>query len=196
MSDAEYPSDADAGEGTVGETDSERAIALAEDATRKADRALNRVVTLREENRDLRDRLDAAEAERDALRQEVKQLRQRTNLLEVLRDTGSMTVEERAAICIQSLYNEAYRERQKDTKDAATASMDYKKAEGVFRGQITRDQIYRTFDRAAELIDDEAVVKYIEEARSAPKNSRLVLSLERGDVPPSIAGHEIEAPEV
>jgi chromosome segregation ATPase len=162
-----------------------------EDVGRKVDFAQDRVVTLRSQNRELRDRVDALEAENEDLRAEVEQLHEQTDLLELLRDVDGMTVEERAALCVQTLYHEAAREQEKDTKDAATAAMDYKKAGGVFRGRLSRDQIYRTFERVAELVDDEDVIRYIRESRNSDKNSRLVLSLEKGDLPPTIAGHEI-----
>jgi len=167
-----------------------------EDTAQTARRAIKGQRELRKENRTLRDELAKESDARAELEQEVDSLRERTDLLQTVRRAGSMGVEERAAVCIQTLYNEAYGRGQKDTSDTASASMDYKKAEGALGGGVSRDQIYRTFGRAEDLVDDRDVVKYVKEDRSSAKNTRLVLTLKDGDVPATIAGHEIEEPEV
>lgn len=169
---------------------------VVEDAVRKSDHAQDQILKLREENAILSDRVDTAEQERDELRKEVSRLRERTDLLETVRRAGSMGVEERAAVLVQTLYNEARGRGQKNTKDTASAMMDYNKAEGALGGGVSRDQIYRTFDRAEELVDDTDVVQYIKEDRTSPQNSRLVLTLENGALPQTIAGHAIEEPGV
>lgn len=166
----------------------------AESANATARRAQKRVLELRETVADQSERIDDLEAENEDLRQELGELRDRTGLLEHVKEASSLKPEKRAAVLIQTLYNTAWQRRQSDANVNPRATMDYKAAEGALGGAVTRDKIYRTFQKAEDLVDDSDLVRFVKEDRGAPKNSRLVLDLDGGSVPRTIGGKSITPP--
>jgi len=173
----------------------EDAVATAEAASTTARRVQQRVTELRETVRNQADRIDELEAENEELQSEVEDVRNRTALLNQVQQASSRKPEVRAAICIQTLYNEAYKRQQDKSESSPTAQMDYNRAEAALGGGMNREPIYRTFSRAEELVDNDDLVWMVKEGRASEKNTRLILDLSGGDVPTTIAGHEIATPE-
>lgn len=173
----------------------EEATATAESAELAATRAMKRSNELRENVRDLEVELDEVREERDELADEVTELRDRTDLLEHVRDASSMKIDDRAAVLIQTLYNEAWRKKSSNSNESGRASMDYKKADGALGGGVSRDMIYRTMQKAETLVDDDSVLEYVKEDRGAKKNTRLRIDLESGELPRAVNGQEIRPPQ-
>lgn len=168
--------------------------AIASSAETMAQRALKRVRELEAELGAAHERIDDVEAENDRLRAELEEIDERTGLMEAVSDASSMQIETRAAVCIQTLVNEA---SAVGGEDLPTAAMDWNEGRSALGGSISRTSVYDTFDKAQELVDsrlgeEQDVVKYISEDRSSPRNSRLVVNLDAGDVPGKLGDKEIQ----
>lgn len=168
----------------------------ATDAKNLARRTQQKLNDVRKREKERERRIDDLEAELEATKQEVSELRDRTGLLETVKSGASMKIDERAAVLIQTLYNKAWKRKQKDANTNPTASMDYNAAEAALGGSVARSTILRTFDKAEQLVGDDDVVEKVSEDRSSKKNTRLLLDLSGGDVPATIAGQRISQPEV
>lgn len=167
----------------------------AESASRLASDAQDRLLDLREENATLRDEIESLHEENESLRGRIEELHNRTDLMTDVAAGAAMKPDQRAAVCIQTLYNEAYRNKHLNAETRPTASMDYKKGQGALGGGISRSSVLRSFERADELVDGD-VVRYIREDRSSEQNSRLVIDLSESAAPETVAGQEITEPEV
>lgn len=159
----------------------------AEGAVDIAKRALARM-------HELEDRIDELEDEVADLRAENEQLRDRTDLLANVRKAANRKPEERAVVLIQTLYNEAW--RNKERGNPPLAQMDKDAAMKALGGSVQRQLVYPTFEKAADLVGDDDLLWYQTEPRSSSKNNRLKLDLDGGEMPSMVAGHEIEAPTV
>lgn len=166
----------------------------AKDAKQMASNAQDRLLDVREEANKKDQRIAELEQEVASLEDELGTLRDRTGLLETVKRGSSMKIDERAAVLIQTLYNQAWRNKQSNANTNPTASMDYNAAEGALGGSVDRSNIYRTFDKAESLIDNSDVLEYIKEGHGSSKNTRLVLDLGSGDLPETVAGQSISQP--
>lgn len=131
------------------------------------------------------------------LEQTIEKLDDRTDLLQSIRRGSATGKEEKIAVLVQRLVNEAWRRKQKPNNEPARASVDAEGAVDTLQGRIDRTSVYGEtglFKRAVEMVGDEDVLYYVSESRASSKNSRLVLNLEAGDVPAQVAGHEIDQP--
>lgn len=150
----------------------------------------------------LRERVTALEEQNEQLVGELATLRQRTDLMNAIQSADRLKPDERAAVCAQNLYNEAWQGRHADTPEPAAASMDWQKAQGALGGSVTsRQLIYDALERAEELADEQLgqnqeVVRYIKESRGADRNTRLVVDLREQDpFPLEVGGDEVRPPE-
>lgn len=141
--------------------------------------------TALEDEREERRRL---EEEVEALRQEVSTIEDRTDLFERVNRGASLKPDERAAVILQTLYAKANR-------NGGSASIDVNGAVDALGGDVDRTLMYSTFEKAEQLVDDTDIVEYKQEDRSSSKNSRLILRLENGEPPATVAGHEIAPDE-
>lgn len=169
--------------------------AIASSAENMAQRALKRVRELEADLADAHERIDGLKAENQRLRAELQEIDERTGLMEAVSDASSMQIETRAAICIQTLVNEA---SSVAGEDLPTAAMDWREGKKALGGGINRTSVYDTFEKAEELVDaqlgdDQRVVQFKREGRSSQKNSRLAVDLSAGDLPRKIADKEIRA---
>jgi DNA repair exonuclease SbcCD ATPase subunit len=162
-----------------------RLAALEEDFDALATQALSAMQRVTE--------LEAALEERDEriaeLEADLEQLRERTDMLQQVRQNANRGPDERAAILIQTLYNEAH--AHKDAGLDPRATMDKDAAIKALGGGIQRQKIYPTFRKAEALVDDTDVLEYVQVPRSAAENNHLELDLREGDVPAVVAGHSI-----
>lgn len=140
---------------------------------------------------DLTDELAARDERIDELESHLEAVSERTNLLQYIRQASSLAPEERAAVLIQTLHNEATRRGQKNNDESASASIDKDGAMKALGGTVERGNIYYTFEKAEQLVGNDDVCWYQKEPRSSEQNSRLVLSLENGGLPDEVAGHAI-----
>ena len=154
------------------------------DANQSARTAKTRLLEVREELNGKDCRIDELEERVEQQAQTIEQLRNRTGLLENVKEGGSLPIEKRAAILIQVLHNNA-------TDNEGKAALDYKAAEAALGGSVNRSNIYRTMDKAEDLVDNSDLVWKVKEDKSSQKNTRLVMDLSAGDVPTTVAGKEI-----
>ncbi|EMA29387.1 hypothetical protein [Halobiforma nitratireducens] len=126
------------------------------------------------------------------LKQTVESLEDRDRLMQEVHRNAADTPTKRAVRLIQTLNNEAVTNGQAGQEEHAT--MTAREAMKCLGGDVSRPTIYPTFDRAVELVGDDDVLEYRKEDRSSPKKSRLILDLEVGDLPSTIAGYDIRCP--
>lgn len=157
------------------------------DANQSARTAKRQLLDVREELNQKDERIDALEARIDEQEQTIAQLRDRTGLLESVQEGASLPIEKRAAVLIQTLYNKAW---DNDGK----AALDYKAAEAALGGSVNRSSLYRTMDKAEDLVDDTDLLEKVKEDKSSAKNTRLTMDLSAGNVPSTVAGKEIVQP--
>jgi len=165
--------------------ETEKAVAFAERALERCNELEEQIETLRAENRDLRDELDAA-------KQLLADVEARDSLADVAVEGKRLEVEERAAVCLRTAAKKAHKRKRRDQPPAG--EIDYNKAEAALGGELDRRQLLDALRRAAELIDGK-VARFKKENRAAKKNSRLIVDLERGELPSTVAGMDIN-PEV
>lgn len=173
----------------------ESAQADAQTAKQLASDAQSRLLGVREEKAELESEVETLKEENKELENRVDELQSRTDLMDQVAQGSAMKVERRAAVLIQTLYNNAYRNKQSNSDSAPTASMDWRGGQSALGGSIDRSGVYRTFEKADELVDG-AVVTFKKESRSSSKNSRLTLDLREEEPPATIAGKKIVTPEV
>jgi hypothetical protein len=149
-----------------------------------ARRALDKINDLEDDVDRLEDELEDAEAELDALRE-------RTDLVQAVQKASNLKPEERAVVCIQTLYNRA--NARQDVGEPPLAEMTARQAITALGGSINRTAVYRTFETADDLLSDipDDVFEYRTEDRSSAEKSRLRLNLDAGDLPSVVAGHDI-----
>jgi len=165
------------------------------DAKRLAQRAQDRLLDAREREQAQQERIADLEATVEDVEQELAAVRERTDLLQTVKRASSMQIDERAAVLIQTLYNEAYANKQSDVESRRPkAAMDYNAAKKALGGSVARATILRTFEKAEELVDNPELMKKVKEDRSSARNTRLRLNLEGGDLPAQIAGQNITVP--
>lgn len=145
-----------------------------------------------QEASDLREELEKKDQRIDELESEVEALRDRDKLLQHVHKKSASSVDERAAILIRKLNNEAIA-KQEDGREG-TASFTISDARTALRRDnidVQREKLYYTFEKAEDLVDNEDVLDYKKEPRTAEKNSRLRLDLEAGDLPAMVGGFQI-----
>jgi hypothetical protein len=156
-----------------------------DDAVFLAKRAEERVDDLEEELYEKDERI------RD-LEETIESLQDRDRLMKHVHQNAADTPTKRAVSLIQTLNNEAVTNGQ--AGPAKTASVTAREAKKCLGGDVNRSLIYPTFEKAENLVDNDAVLEYRKEDRSSPKKSRLILDLEAGQLPSEIAGFEIRTP--
>jgi len=155
-----------------------------EAALSMAREARQEVSQIREERDEEVERL---EAEIDRLHDEIEELRAATRLIDHVADAGQLDNETRAAICIQTAYNEA--------KDAANdmAYLTAREGHSALGRSVDRTVMYDIFRTAEALYADAAGVDVDEvgtdhplyfklEDRGKQPPSRLVVDLSNGDL--------------
>lgn len=189
--------------GATAEDDADQDVdaeALANDATKTAQRALRKV-------NDLESDLDAVKSENQRLRERVAELENRTALLDLVATDGD-SVDDRAVVLLQNLFNEAYDEKDRAHLENVTpsASLDYNGAKRALGGQTTaRQQLYDAMQRAVELVyggdvdpenppEENPVVQYVREDRTADRNTRLVVDLSETDSIELMNGRRLTPP--
>lgn len=165
--------------------ETEKAVALAKRALQRCNELEDRIESLAAENRELRD-------ENDRLKQRLADVEERDSIADTVIDGKRLKVDERAAVCVQTLANTAYRRKRRGERAAAT--MDYNEADKALGGELDRRQLLDALERAGELVDSDAVT-YKPEPRHTQKNSRLIVDLQAGELPSTVAGRSIQ-PEV
>lgn len=150
---------------------------------------LHQRIKVLEEGRDEdQRRIAVLEEENAELKGEVATLRDRTDLFDRVRRASALKPDERAAVMIQTLYNEA------EASDGR-ATMDVGEGVKTLGGEVDRTLMYGengAFERAVDLVDDEEVLWYKEESRSSQKNSRLIIDLNAGPLPETANGFDLK----
>lgn len=157
------------------------------DANQSARTAKSKLLEVHGDLQEKEQRIDELEERIEEQDQTISQLRDRTGLLESVKEGASLPIEQRAAVLIQTLYNKAW---DNDGK----AALDYKAAEAALGGSVNRSNIYRTMDKAENLVDNSQLLQKVKEDKSSAKNTRLTMDLSAGEVPATVAGKEIAQP--
>lgn len=161
--------------------ETEKALALAK-------RALDRCNELENENQAFQKELRELSSENQELRQRIQDLEERDAIADSLIDASRLKVEERAAVCIQTLANDALKQKRRGRPPKA--KMDHNEADAALGGELDRRQLLDALERAGDIVDSE-VVEFVRENRAAKKNSRLILNLEAGALPSTVAGYDM-----
>jgi len=141
----------------------------------------------REEQDVLRETIESLQRENDELREEIARLDARTDLLTVFEEVDQMEAKQRSVVLIQHLKREAERKRGNDRD--AKAAVDRKEAARALQfPDLHRTTIYSDMRRAAEMVDDENVLRY---AKNSGDQRRLELDLEAGDLPGNVVGRNV-----
>ncbi|MDQ2073524.1 hypothetical protein RBH20_13375 [Haloarcula sp. H-GB4] len=127
----------------------------------------------RSERQELEDELAERDERIDDLEAEVARLDARTDILEVVENADKMTGKQRAVTLVQHLHRAAKARERRDEPPAATVDRD-EAEEALHYPNIDRTTIYRDMERAARLIDSDAL-RYT--------NGELRLDLDAGSVP-------------
>lgn len=164
----------------------EKAHADAQGAIRVAQKAM-------EENEELREELDQLREQMDQMQRQyerrIKELEDRTDLTRTLNDAAAMTMDERAAVLIQTLANDA-----RSNPDTDRAKLTVREAQAALGGGLDRAQFYYddgVFQAAEDLIGDTDVLEYIHVGNESSGKTRLVLRLDKGELPTTAAGKEL-----
>jgi len=143
---------------------------------------------LEDQNEWLENELREAKDRLDELEQQVRGVKENTDLLQTVERAESRKPAERAAVLIRTL-----RRRARTSTGDDKASLDVTGALDVLRlDPDKRTLMYSTFEKAEDLVGDTDVVWYRQEPRHSDRNSRLILTLENGDVPEVANGHELK----
>lgn len=141
----------------------------------------------REERDVLRGELESVQRENDELREKLARLDARTDLLSVIEEADKMEAKQRSVVLIQHLKREA--ERKRENGRDAKASVDRKDAARALQfPDLHRTTIYSDMRRAAEMVDDENVLRY---AKNSGDKRRLELDLEAGELPGNVIGRNV-----
>jgi septal ring factor EnvC (AmiA/AmiB activator) len=127
----------------------------------------------RDEREELEDELAARDERIDELEAEVARLDARTDILEVVENADKMSGKQRAVTLVQHLHRAAKARERRDEPPAATVDRD-EAEEALHYPNIDRTTIYRDMERAARLIDGDAL-QYT--------NGELRLDLDAGSLP-------------
>lgn len=153
----------------------------AEAAVSIAQEAIQEVNELREQN-------ERVLHQNERLVEEIADLRERTNLLQALQRATSLKKDERIAVLLQTLHNEA-------KSNGGQATMDVNKWQSAVGGNPDRSLFYGEdgdAKRAVSMVDNEDVLWFEKENRGARRNSRLIIDTDSGSLSGSISGKTLE----
>jgi chromosome segregation ATPase len=164
-------------------------VAMSNDRVDELEMKLDTLITkkdnLQQKTEWLEDQLRAANKEIEQLQQEVSALEDDTGLLKAAEKSEARKPTKRAIVLIRTL-------RKRALNSDGYESLDVQGALDVLRlDKSKRTLMYDTFETAVELVEDRDVLWYRNEPRSSEKNSRLILDLENGDVPPRVKGFNL-----
>lgn len=154
----------------------------------RLDAMSKRLDTAEEQNEWLEQQLKERDDRIDELERQLEQVNTRTDLLDRVEAGSALKPEERAAVLIQTLYNEA-------ANTNGYASIDATGAVKALGGSVNRTLMYGpngAFQKAVDLVDDESVLMLKKENRASEKNTRLELNITDGDLPDTVAGVEVK----
>jgi hypothetical protein len=123
----------------------------------------------------------------DDLESRLATTENRTDMLDAVEQAAALKPDERAAVLVQTLYNEA-------ANSDGEASIDAGQAVKALGGSVDRTLMYGesgVFQKAVDAVDDEDVLELKTEDRSSKKNTRLRLDLTEGTLPEAVSGIEI-----
>lgn len=183
-------------------------VSEVEDARAEAEDAYTMVRDTRKQLRDANSRIADLEDENRMLRDRLDDLDTRTTLLQTADTQSRNVVERRAAALLQTLFNQAWRDKQKDnSKATAQSSMDYNSANMALGGGFERSQLYAAMKRAVTLVhpdvneddnkqlaESDNQVRFIRESRSSDQNTRLLVDLTDVDRLETTLGKTITPP--
>jgi hypothetical protein len=147
--------------------------------------ALSRRLEVQEEQTEhLEAELQKRDKRIDELESRLATTENRTDMLDAVEQAAALKPDERAAVLVQTLYNEA-------ANSNGEASIDAGQAVKALGGSVDRTLMYGesgVFQKAVDAVGDEDVLELKTEDRSSKKNTRLRLDLTEGTLPDTVAG--------
>lgn len=131
------------------------------------------------------EQIEALEAETEALRAHIDDLREEQSLLQHVDSARDLTVDERAMVCLQTLYDDAR------NSEGEKAYMTVREGWTELGRSIPRPRVYDVFERAETLVDDDHLCWYQKEPRGSQPPSRLMLDVSTTDLPDELDGHVV-----
>lgn len=166
-----------------------------DDLETRLDDAINLTKQSRQKVTKLRDELREKDEQIYEIKQRLETFQDCDQLVKEVASNAADTPTKRAIRLIQTLNNEATANRQAGREP--TASLTNREAKKALGGGPSRSSVYRAMERVVELLNkDTNVIQYKKEPRSSRKKSRLVIDLDRGEAPQTIAGYQIRTPTV
>ena len=181
MSSSEKTSNGTTANGAANTDQHQKAVEAALSMAREARQEVSQIRQERDEE------IARLEGEIETLREEVEELRSTTRLLDHVSNAGQLDIETRAAICIQTAYNEA-----KDT-DGNMAYLTARDAWTALGRSHDRTRMYDVFRKAESLYADavdadvdevgtDHPIYFKKEDRGHEPPSRLVVDLSNGEI--------------
>lgn len=167
----------------------------AEDARKFAQRAIR-------ERNELAEEVESLRSDVEYLRREQDRLRNRTDMLQQVRQASALKPDERAAVLIQTLYNDAH--ANQDDGLHPKAKQTTKQARSALGGGVQRSKAWQAQQRAVELVaeaagqddvpEDARLLQWVKRSRSHSEDSHLLLDLRNGEMPAAVSGFDIAGP--
>jgi predicted RNase H-like nuclease (RuvC/YqgF family) len=143
---------------------------------------------------EMADRADDLEDEVHRLQKRVDQLEDQERLFQDVRQAMQATPEERAVVLVKALNNEALTNEQ--LGDPAAAGMTIDAARSTLGGTLGQQQLHDAMDEAVRLarekeVGDDVLRKQTGTPGRGGKKTKLLLDLDAGSLPETIAGEPI-----
>lgn len=122
----------------------------------------------------------------EAIESRLDELAERTDLISHVTDASALETEQRAAICIQTAYNDA------QENASGRAFVTAREAWSSLGRSVDRTRMYDTFRKAESLVGDDDVCWFQKEPRGNDPPSRLVVDISEKRLPKQIAGITLE----
>ena len=179
----------------------EQRVEQLEDLEKLTRTRMTRVMEQLDETHDRLENLET-ETETKQLRREVEQLRSRTDMVQQVEQASALKPDQRAAVLIQTLYNDAHANESNGLQPKA--KLTNKQARSALGGGMTRSKAWQAMQRAVELVtkaanqehlaEEKRLLQYVKVPRSESQNSHLLLDLRNGEMPPVGTSFDITTP--
>lgn len=153
-----------------------------EELEARLDAMSRRLEVVEEQNEWLEGELKDRDEQIERLEGRLDEYERRSDLLDRVAQSSASSRQEKAAVLLQVLHNDA------SSSSSNSASMDARAGWDNLNRTVDRTTVYDVFEDIVDAVDDEDVCYIKRESRSSKKNTRIVLNLDEGHVPSEMAG--------
>lgn len=146
------------------------------------------VSELDEENEQLRAEIRDLRDENELVRRKIDRIEDDTSMLGDIRQGNATDRERRMATILLTLRNDAI-------ESGGSSTMNAKSCHDALNREGDRTSMYDLMEGIPELVESDSV-RYINEPRSSPRNSRLEMDKSEGPLPTTFKGHDLTGEEV